>query len=285
MWAAFTKWALRSVAGERALHRAARDGEVNEVATLLARGCYDVNTYYLGQTPLHFSMISQAYKCAICLLEKGKANVNLPLQKESPNDPSYEGNFIHKCLYIIALPNDSRITVFKQRKMTDIRLLTIYGITEDGVDLNANGYNQTLITCFRNMRELYRKKCQLEHLVEQGQPNRVYEAYQELARLWNDLATDETHPDVKEHYQQKALFYTAKAKKLESSSLADTVEKKTSVNTVPRARQASSSSPDCFPHPASIGLHSRSKTTSKIPDPSNTETVPLLARTAHPSSP
>jgi ankyrin repeat protein len=274
----YLNWFKRLMAGgDAALHVAAMEGKFEEVKNLLAKDCFDVDDYDVGYTPLHYSLVYNHYKCAVLLLDQGKANPNLPCRKKGESaDSVLQGNFIKRYLFLPHEGSAEWINGIKKEKFTAIRLLTIYGITEDGVKLDSDRFDRGLIGFFNQMRDLFKTKCNYEQDLEKGKPKIAYEACQKLEKLWANLAKDETHPDVKEHYQQKADFYAAKVKVLESKAHSD--EKKSAKKIPVTQKGEVSSTPSYHHHPAGIEL--RHRHVSKPVSGTTDETVPLLPAAA-----
>jgi hypothetical protein len=164
----YLNWFKRLMAGgDAALHAAAMEGKFEEVTNLLAKDCFDIDGYNVGYTPLNYSVMYNRYKCAILLLEQGKANPNLPCRKKNENaDSIFQGNIIKRYLFLPHEGSVDWVNGVKKENFTAIRLLTIYGITEDGVKLDSDRFDRGLIDFFNQMRGLFKTKYNYEQDIE-----------------------------------------------------------------------------------------------------------------------
>lgn len=171
-------------------HKAIKNESTAKVREMIDKGAL-VNFSYAGITPLYVSLSSRRkkYETTILLLERGA-------------DPNAH--------YEFELSSGKTLTTLVNwGDLSSIKLLAFYGANSTGVEFTKHPEYKVIVDL------TFEKHLQRKNLEEQlNRPLKDEDRakiFQQLNKLWNDLAQEEAQPVYKQHYLAKAEMYAPKA--------------------------------------------------------------------------
>lgn len=171
-------------------HKAIKNEPTAKVREMIDKGAL-VNFSYAGITPLYVSLSPRGkkYETTILLLERGA-------------DPNAYYEFELSSGKILT-------TLVNWGDLSSIKLLAFYGANSTGVEFTKHPEYKVIVDL------TFEKHLQRKNLEEQlNRPLKEEDRaniFQQLNKLWNDLAQEEVQLVYKQHYLDKAKIYAPKA--------------------------------------------------------------------------
>jgi hypothetical protein len=238
---AFLKSCRKLFTRHNELYYAVEDNNISKLTALYDLGL-SINSYYLNCTILQHSLSFRTYECTCWLLEHG-ADPDLPylLNADTINHAAPRGKTLQPYLRIWVPETDAWYFFIKERNESIIRLLALYGATEDELIFCPGSYARDFRQAFQLGHQLAVEKLHLETKLQQWEKQsksalsetELAEARTiclQLQNLWLRLKREETritlrlskaaHLEIShkehlrafsEHYERKANFYEKQA--------------------------------------------------------------------------
>jgi hypothetical protein len=215
-------WKKYHSESKNALYDAVRYGTEQHVRQLISNLDFDPNAPNRNsRTPLEISLLRKNYNITALLLDL-KADPNVFLKGKSG---SIKEKAIQPYLSITFLPNihhytPEDINELKQRNNSVIRLLTVYGATEEKVEFPDAEFKQVFLEAREYRRRITDLEQKLENLLkeskeaDESQLKTGRTLCLELATTWNELYLKEKantstfdNTAFKNHYTRKVQHY------------------------------------------------------------------------------